>query len=88
MKHELALFLKRLAAQNTAILLVTHDVELVAKVADRVAVMQSGHIVAQGKPYLVLRDHPEFSPQMMRLFPESGWLTVESVLHSLSLQLS
>lgn len=80
MKNELGSLLKRLAQGGTGILLVTHDVELAARAADRVAVMQAGQMAATGKPYAVLRRFPEFGTQVMRLFPGSGWLTPEDVL--------
>lgn len=82
MKHDLTRLLKKFAAQGTGILLVTHDVELVAKIADRVAVMQSGSIVAQGEPSSVLPCFPDFSPQILRLFPGSKQLTVEGLLNN------
>jgi energy-coupling factor transport system ATP-binding protein len=84
MKDDLTRLLKKFAAQGTGILLVTHDVELVAKIADRVAVMQSGRIVAQGEPSAVLSRFPEFSPQILRLFPGSKQLTVEGLLNNLT----
>ncbi len=63
-----------------AILLVTHDVELIAETADRVMVMDQGVIVAQGDPVAVLRAWPTFTPQIAQLFPERDWLTVEEAL--------
>ncbi|HQE93731.1 MAG TPA: ATP-binding cassette domain-containing protein [Anaerolineae bacterium] len=66
--------------EGLAILLVTHDVELVAAVADRVLVMDEGRIVAQGHPPAVLRASPTFTPQIARLFPTTGWITVEEAL--------
>lgn len=80
MKDALGSLLKQLAQAGGGILLVTHDVELAARAADRVAVMQSGQIAASGEPYAVLSRFPEFSTQVMRLFPGSGWLTPEDVL--------
>jgi energy-coupling factor transport system ATP-binding protein len=83
-KDELAFLLQSLASKGAGILLVTHDVELVAKVANRVAVMQSGRIVAQGDPFSVLSNFPEFSPQILRLAPEIGQLTVDGFLAELT----
>jgi energy-coupling factor transport system ATP-binding protein len=67
-----------------AILLVTHDVEFAAAAADRVALMSQGEIIASGAPAPVLGASPLFAPQVARLFPESGWLTVEDSLKHLS----
>jgi energy-coupling factor transporter ATP-binding protein EcfA2 len=67
-----------------AILLVTHDVEFAAAAADRVALMSQGEIIASGAPGPVLGASPLFAPQVARLFPESGWLTVEDSLKHLS----
>jgi energy-coupling factor transport system ATP-binding protein len=67
-----------------AILLVTHDVEFAAAAADRVALMSQGEIIASGAPAPVLGASPLFAPQVARLFPDSGWLTVEDGLRHLS----
>ncbi|MGC9395604.1 MAG: ABC transporter ATP-binding protein [Anaerolineae bacterium] len=76
-KAQLLDLLRIWRAEGLAILLVTHDVELVAEAADRVVVMDQGEIVAQGNPAEVLRASPTFTPQIAHLFPESDWLTVE-----------
>ena len=82
-KERLAALLRDFRADGMAILLVTHDVELVAAVADRVWRLQAGEIVARGRPAEVLRGD-RFAPQMARLFPGAGWLTVEDVLRGLA----
>jgi energy-coupling factor transport system ATP-binding protein len=63
-----------------AVLLVTHDVELAAATADRVVLMSQGEIIANSNPHDVLANSPLFAPQVARLFPETGWLTVKDVL--------
>ncbi len=79
-KAQLLDLLRAWRAEGLAILLVTHDVELVAEAADRVMVMEEGKIVAYGNPTEVLRASPTFTPQIAHLFPESDWLTVEEAL--------
>ncbi|MFI7011014.1 ATP-binding cassette domain-containing protein [Streptomyces sp. NPDC050145] len=51
---ELARLLKALAADGTALLIVEHDLELVAALADTVHVLDGGRIVASGPPGEVL----------------------------------
>ena len=82
-KERLAALLRDFSAEGMAILLVTHDVELVAAVADRVWRLQAGEIVARGRPAEVLAGD-RFAPQMARLFPGAGWLTVTDVLRGLA----
>ena len=67
------------------ILLVTHDVELAAAAASRVVLMSQGEIIADGPPDVVLGASPLFAPQVARLFPDSGWLTVDDALTGLDM---
>ncbi|HHY58879.1 MAG TPA: energy-coupling factor ABC transporter ATP-binding protein [Chloroflexi bacterium] len=62
-----------------AILVVTHDVELAAAIADRVILMSQGEIIAEGEPSEVMATSPLFAPQIAKLFPETGWLTADDV---------
>jgi energy-coupling factor transport system ATP-binding protein len=79
-KRRLSHLLRQWRDDGLAILLVTHDVELAAQLADRVILMSQGEIIADGAPRTVLANSPQFAPQVARLFPETGWLTVEEVL--------
>ncbi|MGC9398619.1 MAG: ABC transporter ATP-binding protein [Anaerolineae bacterium] len=81
-KARLLQLLRRWREEALAILLVTHDVELAAEIADRVALLDEGKIVAQGRPEVVLRKATSFTPQIARLFPTTDWLTVEDVLRA------
>ncbi|MGC9357906.1 MAG: ABC transporter ATP-binding protein, partial [Anaerolineae bacterium] len=65
--------------EGMAVLVVTHDVELAAVIADRVLLMREGRIVARGAPAEILRADPCFTPQIARLFPKTDWLTVEDI---------
>jgi energy-coupling factor transport system ATP-binding protein len=79
-KQELVALLRQWRADGMAIVLVTHDVELAAALADRVVLMSQGEIIADGEPSAVLGSSPLFAPQVARLFPDTGWLTAEDVL--------
>jgi iron complex transport system ATP-binding protein len=55
--HEMAVFelLHRLAAAGQAVLLVSHQLNLVARFADRMVLLQRGAVVAEGSPVDVMR---------------------------------
>ncbi|HZD11760.1 MAG TPA: ATP-binding cassette domain-containing protein, partial [Candidatus Binatia bacterium] len=74
---------KRLRQTGMGMLMVTHDVELAAQVADRVLILSEGEIIAAGSPQEVLGSSPLFAPQIARLFPGRGWLTVEDALEGI-----
>ncbi len=63
-----------------ALLLVTHDVELAAALAQRVVLLSQGEIIASGAPSVVLGASPLFAPQVAHLFPATGWLTPDDAL--------
>ena len=63
-----------------AIVIVTHDVEFAALLADRVVLMSQGEIIASGPPAEVMGASPLFAPQVARLFPGRGWLTTEDAM--------
>jgi energy-coupling factor transport system ATP-binding protein len=81
-KATLVSILKRWQAQGTAIIMVTHDVELVAPCADRVALMAEGQVVIDGPVRQVLSESIIFSSQINKLFSTPALLTVEDVLSS------
>jgi energy-coupling factor transport system ATP-binding protein len=66
--------------EGVAILLVTHDVELAVQAADRVIILEAGRIIADGDPKEVLPASSVFSPQVARIFPGRGWLTVNDAI--------
>lgn len=52
----LASLLKQIAASGIAVLLIEHDMGLVMSVADRVAVLDFGKLIARGTPAEVQKD--------------------------------
>lgn len=83
-KARLVTILRRLSAGGTAVLLATHDVELVAEVAHRVAILAEGQIVADGPTRDIVTASPIFAPQVSKIMSPQPWLTVDSVAHALA----
>ena len=79
-KADLARLLRSLCARGTAIIMATHDVELVAACADRVALLGEGELVVDGPAPAILGDSLLFSSQIAKLFPGSGWLALGDAL--------
>ncbi|NJN96710.1 MAG: ATP-binding cassette domain-containing protein [Anaerolineales bacterium] len=82
-KQQLIELLRQWRDEGMAILLVTHDVELAAALAGRVVLLSQGEIIASGHPQEVLGTSPFFAPQIARLFPGTGWLTLSDVTLSI-----
>lgn len=82
-KLELVRILQEWREENIAILMVTHDVELVAALADRVILLEAGIITADGEPAAILGHSSIFAPQIAQLFPDTGWLTADDALQGL-----
>jgi energy-coupling factor transport system ATP-binding protein len=82
-KRRLATVLGRLAEAGTTIVLATHDVELVAETADRVAILADGEVVADGPVREVLAASPAFAPQVTKVLHPQSWLTVDDVAQAL-----
>jgi energy-coupling factor transporter ATP-binding protein EcfA2 len=86
-KNLLAIALKEFAANfGRPVLLATHDVELVAELADRVLFLAEGEIVADGSTLDVLLSSPAFAPQVAKIMAPAPWLTVDDVIHGLNLK--
>jgi energy-coupling factor transport system ATP-binding protein len=79
-KKTLVSMLRKWQTAGTAIVLVTHDVEFAAEIATQVVVLSHGEVISEGDPKNVLGTSPIFAPQIARLFPGAGWLTVKDVL--------
>ena len=78
----MALLHSRARLNGTAILIATHDVEVVAEVADRTIFLADGEKVADGSTLDVLLASPAFAPQVAKVMSPRRWLTVSDVLRS------
>lgn len=83
-KRQLMQIWQRWKAEGMALIVVTHDVELAVQLADRVMIMAEGKIETSGSVESVLANSPTFAPEIARLFPGSGWLTVDDAFDGLS----
>lgn len=73
-----------LAAEGRAVVISTHDVEFVARAADRVVVMAEGDIVADGPTTEVIVASPVFAPQAAKILAPLPYLTVDQVTTALA----
>ena len=78
-KARLGTILRDLADAGHAVALATHDVELVAEIADRVIIIANGELVADGSTEDVITASPLFAPQVAKIVAPAPFLTVESV---------
>jgi energy-coupling factor transport system ATP-binding protein len=83
-KHRLVEILRDLASEGHAVLLATHDVELVAEVATRVLVIADGELVADGPTADVIVSSPAFAPQVAKVLAPQRWLTPTEVAVALA----
>ncbi len=79
-KQTLLKLLKNWREGGMAILMVTHDVELAVQAADRIILLENGKVSADGDPVEVLAKDSTFAPQVAKIFPGRGWLTVNDVI--------
>src|SRR5450631_2545852 len=82
-KKRLVASLRSLAADDHGVLVATHDVELVAELADRVMVIADGEVVSDGPAAAVLAGSPAFAPQVAKVMHPQPWLTVADVAAAL-----
>jgi energy-coupling factor transport system ATP-binding protein len=83
-KERLAEIVRELAADGTAVVLATHDVELAADVANRTLVLADGEVVADGPTDEVVVGSPAFSPQVAKVLAPAVWLTPAEVADALA----
>ena len=79
-KRALASFLREQKRRGRTTVIATHDVELVAQVADRIVLLGDGEVVVDGPPREVMTDSLVFAPQVNKLLRDPRFLTVEDVL--------
>jgi energy-coupling factor transport system ATP-binding protein len=79
-KHRLGAIIAMLADEGRAVVIATHDVEVVAEVADRAVVLAEGEVVADGPAREVVVHSPVFAPQVAKVMAPAPWLTVAEVL--------
>ena len=90
LKKTLMHHLKTYQQNGGTILLITHDIELVAEFGERVLLISEGNIVADGTKHDVLSNSLHFSPQINRLIQPftkyglaSDILTVDEIMQGI-----
>jgi energy-coupling factor transport system ATP-binding protein len=83
-KARLVELLHALACRGHAVVVATHDVELVARLADRAVVLAAGEVVADGPAREVVCHSPVFAPQVAKVLAPQEWLTVGEVAEALA----
>jgi energy-coupling factor transport system ATP-binding protein len=81
-KEALADILRGLADEGRTVLVATHDVEFVARVADDVVVLAEGDVVSSGPVRQVVAESPAFAPQVTKVLGPP-WLRVDEVVAAL-----
>ncbi|MFJ3174746.1 ABC transporter ATP-binding protein [Streptomyces roseus] len=82
-KEQLIRIVDDLATEGRAVVISTHDVEFVARAADRVVVMAEGDIVADGPTTEVIVASPVFAPQTAKILSPLPYLTVAQAVAAL-----
>ncbi|MFD3942125.1 ABC transporter ATP-binding protein [Streptomyces sp. NPDC058579] len=83
-KNQLIRIVDELAAEGRAVVISTHDVEFVARAADRVVVMAEGDVVADGPTAEVIVASPVFAPQTAKILAPLPYLTVDQLTTALA----
>ena len=69
--------------ERATVVVVTHDVELVAQCAERVVLMGDGEVVVDGPVREVMSGSQVFASQINKLFRDPRFLTVEDVMEAM-----
>ena len=83
-KERLSGQLRAFAAAGHGVVVATHDVELVAEVADRVVVLSDGEVITDGATRDVVCHSAGLAPQVARVLSPATWLTVAEVAAALA----
>lgn len=83
-KKRLAEIIRELAVEGRAVVVATHDVELVAEVADRVVLLADGEVTGDGPARDVVTHSPVFAPQVAKILSPLTLLTVGEVREALA----
>jgi energy-coupling factor transporter ATP-binding protein EcfA2 len=83
-KERLTALVRSLADEGRSVIIATHDVEFVARTADRVVVLADGDVVADGPTADVVVASPAFAPQVAKVLHPDPWLTVDQVAAALA----
>ncbi|MFJ9606219.1 ABC transporter ATP-binding protein [Kitasatospora sp. NPDC101176] len=83
-KEALTGIVDALAAEGLTVVVSTHDVEFVARAADRVVVMAEGEVVADGPTAEVIVASPAFAPQTAKILAPLAYLTTRQVAEALA----
>ncbi|GAB3982785.1 ATP-binding cassette domain-containing protein [Actinoallomurus acanthiterrae] len=83
-KGRLVEIVRDLAADGHAVVLASHDVELVAEIATRTVVVAEGEIVADGPTGEVVVGSPAFAPQVGKILAPVPILTVDQAREAMA----
>lgn len=78
-KRRLKVMLSSWREKEKAILVVTHDIEFAAILADRVTLIKKGQIRFSGAPSTAFSQIPGFRTQTARVFPGTNWITPKDI---------
>jgi energy-coupling factor transporter ATP-binding protein EcfA2 len=78
-RHQLVRLLQTWKQQGHSIVLATHDLELAARVADHVVILEAGHIQVQGPPREVFLHTPGYQTQLAQVFGLAHLLTTDDL---------
>jgi energy-coupling factor transport system ATP-binding protein len=78
-KEKLVALLKAWRSDQKTILVVTHDVEFAALLADSVLLLEAGQIKYQGSPQKFFTQNSPYKTQTAAIFPQTGWYRPDQI---------